>query len=92
MGQYIINLTEEEEKALLTDMISIQEWIENAIKNKARQCIDDIVEKSGRGSKYTEPNKKIEIIRQLIKEKSPLLKTAEERQREFEEILKKGNA
>lgn len=42
MGEYKIVLSFEEEKALLTDMISIQEWIENAIKNKARQCIDVI--------------------------------------------------
>ena len=42
MGQYTITLSREEEKALLTNMISIQEWIDNAIYNKARQCLDEV--------------------------------------------------
>lgn len=42
MGNYTITLSAEEEKALLTDMISIQDWLNNAIHNKARQCIDAI--------------------------------------------------
>jgi len=42
MGEYIITLTAEEEKALLWDMISIQDWAENAVFNKARQCADEI--------------------------------------------------
>lgn len=87
MGQYIINLTEEEEKCLLTDMADIQTWIENAIKNKARQCIDRIVEQSGEGSKFTPSEKKLEIIRRLINENSPLLKSALERQQELERNL-----
>ena len=37
MGQYTITLVDEEEKVLLTDMISIQEWLDNAIHNKASQ-------------------------------------------------------
>lgn len=40
MAQYTVTLSPEEEKALLTDMISIQDWLSNAIHNKARQCID----------------------------------------------------
>ena len=46
MGQYIINLTEEEEKALLTDMISIQDWLNNAIFNKSRQMVDKVCEEA----------------------------------------------
>jgi len=42
MAQYTITLTTEEEKALLWDMISIQEWADNAVHNKARQCADEI--------------------------------------------------
>jgi len=42
MGEYIVKLTEVEEKALLTDMVSIQEWLDNVIHNKARQCINRI--------------------------------------------------
>ncbi len=44
MPQYTITITEDEEKALLSDMISIQEWIDNAIHNKARQCTDAIID------------------------------------------------
>ena len=43
MGKYTSTLSQEEEKALLSDMVSIQEWIDNAIHNKARQCIDKII-------------------------------------------------
>ena len=84
MGEYKIILSEEEEKALLTDIISIQEWIDNAIQNKARQCIDEIVTKSGKGSKFTSVNDKIKIIQDLNKENSNLLKSAEIRQAELE--------
>jgi len=84
MGQHIINLTEEEEKALLTDMADINEWILNAISNKIRQVIDQIVEQSGEGSKFTSPEKKTQIIRKLIDEQSPLLKSAVEKQQESE--------
>ena len=42
MAQYTVTLTVEEEKALLCDMISIQDWAENAVFNKARQCADEI--------------------------------------------------
>ena len=64
MGQYTVTLLTEEEKALLTDMISIQEWIENAIKNKARQCIDAIVEQvSDKRPKKIPLEEKLAIIR-----------------------------
>lgn len=43
MAKYIIELTDTEEKALLTDVVSIQEWIDNAIHSKANQCIDKII-------------------------------------------------
>lgn len=43
MGQYTVELTPEEEKALLTDMTSIFEWINTAIHHKARKCMDKII-------------------------------------------------
>lgn len=43
MGRYTIILSSEEEKALLTEMLSIQFWISNAIHNKARQCMDKVI-------------------------------------------------
>jgi len=78
MKEYIVELTPEEEKALLTDMISIQAWINNAIHNKARQCIDRVVE----GSSEFQPSKiskaqKLQIIRDAK------IKTAVERQAEL---------
>ena len=42
MGDYTVTLTAEEEKALLWDMISIQEWAENAVFNKVRWSTDEI--------------------------------------------------
>ncbi len=45
MGNYIITLLPEEEKALLTDMISIQDWVDNLLHEKARRIIDTIVKK-----------------------------------------------
>ena len=84
MGQYIINLTEEEEKALLTDMISIQEWLENAIKNKARQVIDRIVEEvSDKQAKKIPVEEKLSIIR------NAKLETALERQARLEKEIEK---
>lgn len=44
--EYIVTLSEEQEKALLTDMISVQDWIDNAIQNKARQMIDSVCEQA----------------------------------------------
>ena len=37
-----VSITDEEEKALLTDILSLQDWLDNAIRNKARQCVDDV--------------------------------------------------
>ena len=77
MGEYIINLTEEEEKALLTDMISIQAWIDNAVHNKARQCIDRVVEEySDKQAKKISSKEKLQIV------KGAEVKTAAERQAE----------
>lgn len=79
MGIYKVTLSEEEEKALLTDMISIQEWIDNAIHNKARQCIDNIV------TQYSDKQPgKISIEAKLAIVRSAKVKPAAERQAELE--------
>jgi len=56
---YTVEISDEEEKALLTDMASIQDWLNNAIHNKARQCIDAIVSENSDKipSKLTEKEK-----------------------------------
>lgn len=79
MGQYTINLSKEEEKALLTDMISVQAWIDNAIHNKARQCIDRVVEEcSDKQAQKISPKEKLKIV------KDAKVKSAAERQAEHE--------
>lgn len=44
MPRYTVKINDAEEKALLVIMISIQDWIDNAIHNRARKAIDVIVE------------------------------------------------
>lgn len=44
--EYTVNISDEESKALLTDMMTVQEWLDNAIHNKARQCIDKVCEEA----------------------------------------------
>jgi hypothetical protein len=82
-----ITLSEEEVSALETDMFNIAEWITNAIHNKARKRIDDIVTKSGRGSKFTDNNEKLKIISDLKKEKHPLMESAKEKTDKIERKL-----
>ena len=81
MGQYTVTLSAEEEKALLTDMISIQEWLDNAIHNKARQCIDAILwEYSNRNPNKMSSGEKGQLITSLA------LETAAERQAKSEPL------
>lgn len=42
LGKYTVELTQAEEKALLWDMLTIDDWLRNAIHEKARRTIDDI--------------------------------------------------
>ncbi len=82
-------ITDEEHTAMLTDMIDITEWISNAFREKARRRIDDIVTRSGQGSKHTENAIKLSIIADLKKSKHPLLKTAKVKEAEMIEARKK---
>ena len=85
MAQFIIEINDAEEKALLTNMISIQEWLDNAIHNKARKCIDRIVEQiSDKQPRKILVEEKYQIIRDAQ------LETAAERNARFEvELLRK---
>ena len=40
--KYIVELTEAEDKAMNYISNTVQEWIDNAVKNRARQAIDEI--------------------------------------------------
>ncbi|MBA7697920.1 hypothetical protein ES703_106592 [subsurface metagenome] len=79
MRSYTVKLSAEEEKALLIDMISIQEWLDNVIHNKARQCIDRVVlEYSDKQPAKLSMQQKLAIV------KVAKVKSAAERQAEFE--------
>jgi hypothetical protein len=42
MAKYTVELTDAEDKAMQHIAISVQEWVDNAIKNRARQGIETI--------------------------------------------------
>ena len=84
VGNRSFLLTDEEEKALLTDMVDIAEWVENLLRNKARQVMDRIIEEQTEyNPRRLTPERKREIIAKLK------LKTAVERNKELEEELRK---
>jgi len=80
--KYTVELSEEEEKALLTDMIDIQTQIDNYIHNKARQCIDRIVEATS-----NKQAKKLPIAQKLAIVRKAKVKTAAEIEAD---LLKEG--
>lgn len=43
MHEYTVRISDAEKKALETDMMSIQTWLDNAIHQKARRCMNTIV-------------------------------------------------
>lgn len=73
-----VKLLPEEYKAMTVDCYSVEEWIINAAKNKARQMIDELVTESGQGSEKTNLTIKRQIVRNLT------VKTAKEKTAEFE--------
>ena len=83
MANYTVSLLAEEEKALLTDMISIQDWLDNAIHNKARQCLDTVVEQVS-----DKQPKKLTVGEKLLIVSKAVVKSAAERQAEMEGKLK----
>lgn len=82
---------DEEKTAMLTDMIDIAEWVTNAFREKGRKRIDDIVTKSGRGSKYTDTQSKKQIIADLKAEGSDLIKSGKEKNAEAEAARREAN-
>ena len=76
-----VNLTDNEYKALLYDIVDVQEWIENALHNKARQIIDRLVAEH---TSYSPAKIKYEDKLKLVA--SLKLKTAKERQEEQEKM------
>ena len=82
IGSKSFTLTDEEEKALLTDMVDIAEWVENLLRNKVRQVMDRVIEEHTEyNPRRLDPDRKREIISGLK------LKTAVERNAEMEAEL-----
>ena len=78
----VVLMSETEFDAMATDMLDVTEWIANAFQNKSRQCVDYIVEQSGRGSRNTPVADKLKIITALKTEGSILLKTGKQKNEE----------
>ena len=78
MKEFTVVISDEEEKALLTCMVDIKEWIQNAISNRARQAVDAIIkEHTDRQPKKMSVADKHALIASLD------LKTAAEKNAEF---------
>ena len=65
MSDYTITLSDEEDKAMAGICISVEEWIDNVVHDRARVAIDKYVTQSGLGSKMSEQARKLEIIRDM---------------------------
>lgn len=84
MSQFTITISAEEEKALSTCIISIQDWIDNAIHNRARIAIDSVVE-----DVTDKKAKKVSLDEKLLIVKNAVIETAIERNAKFEASLPK---
>jgi len=83
IGQKSFTLTDEEEKALLTDMEDIFLWVKNLVENKVRQVMDRIIEEH---TEYNPTRLDLERKRKIIS--GLKLKTAMERMAEEEARLR----
>ena len=79
VGDKSFTLLDEEVKAAEYVMVDIAEWVENAIKNRSRQAIDEIVEEQ-----TDKRANKVALEEKLMIVKNANIKSAKERQREFE--------
>lgn len=82
MATFSVTVNDAEEKALLWDVVSLQEWLDNVTHNKARRCIDDIVEQvSDKQPGKIPVEEKLQIVRDAV------LETAAERNARLEAEL-----
>jgi len=67
MGEYVIELSEAEEKAMLCNMLDIRVWINNAVHNKARQCMDNVIlEHSNKQPKKISADERTKIVHKAV--------------------------
>ena len=79
MPRYIIDISDEEEKAMLAGMVDIRLWISNFVHNKARKDIDRaVLEYSEFQPDKITPAQRLQTIRDAD------IKTAAEKNAEFE--------
>jgi hypothetical protein len=79
MAQFTVTVSDAELKALEWDIVNVQEWVQNAISEKARRVTDRLIERhtAYNPKKLSKSQKEAEIGK--IE-----LKTAAERKLEFE--------
>lgn len=83
MKSYTVHLSNEEDKAMQYIAYDVQQWIDNAIHNRARQAIDKLIlEHSDRQPKRINPDERNRIVREAQ------IKTVKQRQQEAEAELK----
>jgi len=83
IGFKSFTLTDEEERALLTDMEDIFLWVKNLVENKVRQVMDRIIEEQ---TEYNPRRLDLDRKRQIVA--GLKLKTAVERNAEMEAKLR----
>jgi hypothetical protein len=66
MPTYTIELNADQEKALLSDMPSIQDWISNVVHEKIRKCADRICKSSLEDESLLPVEEKNQIAQLLI--------------------------
>ncbi len=81
-----VELTPEEYKAIAYDCYSVDEWINNAAKNKARQMIDIIYQEELEKA-IKDPNIKTISTNKIQVVRDAKIKSGKERQEEFEASL-----
>lgn len=84
MPGIILNITDEEERILLSNMVDPEAWLNNCLDNKLRQVSDKLVlETSTYNPNKLNPSEKLTIL------KDKTWKTAAEKQVEFEASINK---
>ncbi len=67
MPKYTMTISNEELKALEGEIVSIQDWINNAVSNKARKAINRIVIKeTGRNPNTMTLAEKIQVVKDAV--------------------------
>ena len=85
IGEKSFVLSDEEQKAAEYVMVDIFSWVENVIKNRSRQAIDQIVEEQ-----TDRRAKKVPIVEKLTIVKEAKIKSAKQRNEEMENDEKLG--